>query len=335
MDLLFGTSLYDLKSEMPDGADVTLRDGLRLFSPAAALVNMPESLFARQPIETQVVLAGLRDASDMLRLLLNGGHSVKAGVIAVALRRVGRAELADDIFKTMKTAGYDVRERDPFDTAQTFGALPPTVAPIVGRMQAMWRSMRIVVADHFPAAPGLPRDKAAYLGFVDDIYASDAYHSLSIEGYSVTPTLIEREQQGSWDPDRHDDDRRNRDTLAARGYWQAFQVVKAAVAEILDGANPGARVRRSHADWYRELFQPCVVAGLLPAGALAGYRNDAVYLRTSRYVPPRWETVRDAMPALSIYFKPKPSLAFVRSSGTGCLATCIRIRTVTGGWRGL
>ena len=31
---------------------------------------------------------------------------------------------------------------------------------------------------------------------------------------------------------------------------------------------------------------------------LAGYRNDAVYLRTSRYVPPRWEAVRDAMPAL-------------------------------------
>ena len=41
-----------------------------------------------------------------------------------------------------------------------------------------------------------------------------------------------------------------------------------------------------------------LVAGLLPAGALAGYRNDAVYLRTSRYVPPRWEAVRDAMPAL-------------------------------------
>src|SRR5437763_1413636 len=109
----------------------------------------------------------------------------------------------------MKTAGYDVRERDPFDAAQTFGALAPTVAPIVGRMQAMWRAMRSVVADHFPDAPGLPRDKAAYLGFVDDIYASDAYHSLSIEGYSVTPTLIERVQQGSWDPDRHDDDRRN------------------------------------------------------------------------------------------------------------------------------
>jgi len=41
-----------------------------------------------------------------------------------------------------------------------------------------------------------------------------------------------------------------------------------------------------------------VGAGLIAPSALAGYRNDAVYLRTSRYVPPRWEAVRDAMSAL-------------------------------------
>lgn len=68
--------------------------------------------------------------------------------------------------------------------------------------------------------------------------------------------------------------------------------------EILAGANPGALVRTAHREWYRELFQPCVAAGLLKAGALVGYRNDAVYLRASRYVPPRWEAVREAMPAL-------------------------------------
>ena len=60
VDLLFGTSLYDLKqSEMPAAADLTVRDGLRLFSPPAALVRVPESFFARNPIETQVVLASL------------------------------------------------------------------------------------------------------------------------------------------------------------------------------------------------------------------------------------------------------------------------------------
>ncbi len=299
MELLFGTSLYDLKqADRTAAIDMALRDGLRLFSPAAALVKMPESFFGRKPIETQVVLAGLRDASDLLRFLLDGGNSVKAGVIAGAFRRVGRPELADEIVKAMKAGGYDVRERDPFAPAQTFGALPVSVSPIVGRMQAIWKSMRGVVAENFPQAPGLPHDRTSYLEFVDDIYKSDAYHSLSIEGYSVTPALIERVQQGDWNPDQHDGDRSNRDALAARGYWQAFQRVKAAVAEIIAGAPPGARARASHMDWYRELFQPSVATGLIPAGALAGYRNDAVYLRTSRYVPPRWEAVRDAMPAL-------------------------------------
>jgi len=299
MNLLFGTSLYDLKQpEMPHAADVSVKNGLRLFSPAAALVKVPEVFFTRKPIETQVVLAGIRDASDVLRLLLNGGHSAKAGQIAGAFRRIGRPQIADEIARAMKSAGYDVRETDPFAPEQTFGVLPIVTAPIVARMQAMWESMRGVVVETFPKAPGLPRSRTEYLRFVDDMYKRDAYHSLSIEGYSVTPGLIERVQRKDWDPDHHEEDRQSRDALAARGYWQAFQKVKETVGEVIVGGNAGALVRTAHREWYRELFQPCVAAGLIDAGALAGYRNNPVYLRTSRYVPPRWEAVRDAMPAL-------------------------------------
>jgi hypothetical protein len=299
MNLLFGTSIYDLKQpEMPPAVDVSVKDGLRLFSPAAALVKVPETFFTRKPIETQVVLAGIREASDVLRLLLNGGHSAKAGHIAGAFRRIGRPQVADEIVRAMKSAGYDVRETDPFASKQTFGVLPIVTAPIVGRIQAMWESMRGTVVGTFPKAPGLPRNRREYLRFVDDMYKSDAYHSLSIEGYSVTPALIERVQRGNWDPEHHTDDGQSRDALAARGYWQAFQKVKTTVGEVIAGGNAGALARAAHGEWYRELFQPCVAAGLIDAGALAGYRNNAVYLRTSRYVPPRWEAVRDAMPAL-------------------------------------
>ena len=299
MNLLFGTSLYDLKQPMmPPAADVSVKQGLRVFSPAAALVKTPEPFFTRNPIETRVVLAGIRDASDVLRLLLNGGHSAKAGQIAGAFRRIARPEVADEIVATMKAAGYGVRERDPFTEGHVFGVLDAATAPIVGRMQAMWESMRGGVIAAFPEAPGLPADRQAYLHFVDDIYQSDAYHSLSIEGYSITLALIKRVQRGDWDPERHEDDRQSRDMLAARGYWQAFGRVKQTVVQVIAGANAGALARTAHREWYRELFQPCVAAGLIEAGALAGYRNDAVYLRTSRYVPPRWEAVRDAMPAL-------------------------------------
>lgn len=305
--LLFGTSLYDLKqAQMPPAADLTVRDGLRLFSQAAALVRVSEAFFTGNPIETQVVLASLRDASELLRGLLDGGHSIVAGRLAGAFRRIGRAEAADEIVTTMKAAGYDVRETDPFAGRTTLAPAPAAVAPIVGRMQAMWESLRGRVLEVFPGPPGLPRDKAAYLRFVEDVYRSDAYHSLSIEGYSVSPELIERVSEGNWDPDNHDADRQSRDALAARGYWQAFQAVEANVGEIIGGTNPGRLVRTAHRDWYRELFQPCVGAGLIAPSALAGYRNDAVYLRTSRYVPPRWEAVRDAMPALFDFLEKEP-----------------------------
>jgi fido (protein-threonine AMPylation protein) len=297
--LLFGTSLYDLKeTRPPSSGDLVVREGLRLFALEAALVKVPEAFYVAKPIEAQVSLASVREPSSLLRRLLDGGNSVVAGRLIGAFRRVSRTDVAEEIRAAMTGAGYAVREADPFVPGHEFGKLAPAVAPIVGRIHSMWDSMRGAALRAFPPAPGLPADRQAYLHFVDEIYQSDAYHSLSIEGYRVTLTLIERVRSGDWSPESNEADRQSRDALAARGYWQTFQQVKHSVEEIIGGANPGALVRSAHRDWYRELFQPSVAAGLIPATTLAGYRNDFVFLRTSRYVPPRWEAVRDAMPAL-------------------------------------
>jgi fido (protein-threonine AMPylation protein) len=314
INLLFGTTLYDLKvAEMPATAALTVRDGLRLFSPAAALVRVPESFFQMYPVETQVVMASLADASDVLRFLLNGGHSAKAGYLAKAFRQTGRADLADEILRAMKGAGYDVRESSPFEARHIFARLGRPAAPIVGRIEILWDSMRGKVLAAFPKAPGLPADTGAYLQLVNEIYRTDAYHSLSIEGYSVSPALVERVREGGWDPQHDTGDRRNRDALAARGYWQAFQLVKKGVEKVIAGENATAFVRAVHNDWYREMFQPSVTAGLLEAGSLAGYRNIPVFLRGSRYIPPRWEAVRDAMPAFFDLMEkePEPSVRAV------------------------
>src|SRR5438445_7097306 len=106
------------------------------------MVRLAESYFARIPIEAQVVLGSLADASDLLRLLLNGGHSAKAGYLAGALRQTGRPALADEIIRSMKSAGYDVRESNPFEAGQIFGTPRRAAAPIVGRVEMLWESMR-------------------------------------------------------------------------------------------------------------------------------------------------------------------------------------------------
>ena len=299
IQLLFGTSLFDLKQpERPPERDILVRDRLRLFSPEAALVRVPEAFFERYPTEAQIVLSTISYPSDVLGKLLDGGHSVVAGRLVGAFRRIGRPKIANEILTTMRSAGYDVRETNPFEPQLAFGIRGHSRTPVVARIEALWQGTRSAVLTVFPPPPGLAQDKKSYLKIIDDLFQRDAYHSLSIEGYQVSAELIERVRSGDWNPDADDVDLRNRDALAARGYWQAFQLVKKAVGEIIGGENPGTLARKVHQDWYRELFQPSVAAGLLKPSALAGYRNDAVYIRGSRHVPPRWESVREAMPAL-------------------------------------
>lgn len=305
--LLFDTSLFDLRqSQMPPAHDVSLREGLRLYDPEAALVKVPEGFFASRPLAVQIVLARIRDTSGLLRRLLDGGHSAAAGRLAGAFRAIGRAGLADDVLRTMKSASYDVREVNPFQAKQSFGRLDVATAPIVTRLQALWKLCRDQVLKDFPDAPGPPKSRKSYLRFVDESYRADAYHSLSIEGYSVTPELIERVRAGNAD-------RQNRDALAARGYWQAFRAVKETVGGVIGGKNPGVLVRAAHRDWYRELFHPSVAAGLIAAPVLAGYRNHAVFIRGSRHVPPRAQVVVDAMQALFdlIEAEPEPAVRAV------------------------
>ena len=287
------------------------------------MIKVPEAFFNRYPIKSQVALAGISDASEVLRRLLNGGHSVVAGRLAGGFRRVGRPEVADEIVAAMKAANYTVRETDPFDAQQTFGMLRPATAPIVGRMQAIWQVMRGPVIIAFPKAPGLPKDRGDYLKFVDEIYKNDAYHSLSIEGYSVTPELIERVRAGGWDPENHDDDRKNRDALAARGYWQAFQAVKGSVSEIIAGANPGALARTA------------TVIGIANSSSLAlsraccgPARSQATATMLSICALPAMSLRAGkpcAMPCLrcSICWSRKRSLVCAPCSDTGCLAISI------------
>lgn len=296
IELPHGTSLLDVRASMPEEGNVVAVEGLRLYALPAALVACGPAFYRQYPTEARAALAMVRDASDLLVLLLDGGHSTIAGRLSGALRNIGRARMADDIVATMRAADYTVREEDPFDSTVVLQAREPS--PYVNRLRLMWEAMREQVIERFPSAPGLPEHPDAYMAHVEEIYVTDAYHSLSIEGYRVSPELIERVRSGNWDPDGDEADRLHRDALAARGYWQAYQSLLDSVVRVLGGENSGAVADEEHGNWYREMFAPSVTAGLLRPADLAGYRNDPVYIRRSMHVPPRREAVRDMMPAL-------------------------------------
>ncbi|MGA9574320.1 MAG: Fic family protein [Lysobacterales bacterium] len=296
--LPYETSLFDVRLELPNEGEIVEKDGLRLYSVPAALVASSERFFRQSSTDVRAAMAMVKDASDVLAVLLEGGHSTIAGRLAGAFRNAGRDRIADQIIRTMKNAGYTVLEVDPFESAPSIVLDNREASPYVNRIRLMWEEMRKPVIEMFPAAPGLPANAEAYLKHVDEIYATDAYHSLSIEGYRVSAELIERVRSGAWNPEHDENDRELRNALAARGYWQAYQVVQESLKKILAGENQGKVVSEDHSKWYGELFGPSVTAGIIGVVDLAGYRNGPVYIRGSIHVPPPREAVRDCMPAL-------------------------------------
>ncbi len=290
------TCVLDIKMPLPPSADIQHLDGLNIFRLPAALINCAPSFFRQNANDARAALAAISNASEILDRLLEGGQPVVAGRLAGAFRNIGRARLADDILKTMKAAGYDSREEDPFTTAAPILLQKLEKSPHVSRMRLMWQSMRQPILERFPKSLGIPTNVERYLDRVQESYAIDAYHSLSIEGYRVSRDLIERVRSGSWNPDIDSKDREYGDALAARGYWLAYQVVRDSLRRVLNGENGGTVADDDHGTWYRELFAPSITAGLLKTSDLAGYRNDQVFIRRSMHVPPNKEAMRDLMP---------------------------------------
>ncbi len=304
-----GTSLLELRIALPGVADRKEEQGLRLFSAESALIACSPNYFSNNATDVRAVLPMIPDASGLLRRLLEGGHTVIAGRLAGAFRNTGHDRIADDIVKAMTAAGYAVRENDPFTDKPSLVIRARETSPYVNRLRLLWQKMREPVIERFPKAPGPPRNIEAYLKRVNDAYVTDAYHSLSIEGYRVTPALIERVRSGTWNPEADEGDREQRNAMAARGYWQAFQSVQKSLGKILKGENPGTVADEDHGTWYRELFAPSVTVGLLKPADLAGYRNGQVYIRKSMHVPLNRDAVRDTMPAFFDLLREEPHSA--------------------------
>ena len=285
--------IYRAPTALPSSTDRE-NQGIRLVKLMDALVAASPSFFVQQPLAAQIVLGMVDDPSPLLQRLLENAHSVIAGRLAGAFRALGKAEIANTITHTMRSAGHTVLETTPFETPPARLLSGRTVSPHVQRLCLLWKNMREQVIACFPAPASLPADPAQILQDIEDRYLADAYHSLSIEGYELTTSLIEKVRQGNWDPDGSD--KSLRDALAAKGYFEAHKLVKDFITRT--AGHPGIQgVREAISAWYLALFSPSVQAGILKPAELAGWRDHQVYIRGALHVPPAKEAVRDCMPA--------------------------------------
>jgi len=298
LQLPYGTSLlvYADPTRLPEEREVVR--GLQVMPFAYAICKVSPTYFQASPQEAQIALRAMHNPAELLRTIVKHNFKSAAGRLIGAYRFIGNTVIADTLKSNLEEVGIAVIEKNPFVNETPIVKESQLTSPIAMRIHAMWGQFRNVVISHFPPVSGLPANSRAYLDHITEMYAQDAYNSLSIEGYQVTRELIEKVKRAEWLPEQNPTDQQQRDALAARGYYEAFLSVKESVEKILNREPPSQVITQDLPRWYQKLFAPSVQAGILSASDLFGYRRHQVYIRHSRHTPPAKEYLVDAMEAL-------------------------------------
>jgi Fic family protein len=296
LQMPFGTSLLDIKAKLPTEIFQENRYGVRLYPVEQALLMVSPDYYRREALEARTCLASLRDISRLTAAAIDGGHSTRAGRVVGALRSIGREEMANELLQMMRQVGYVVTEENPFEENVRIEML--VRSPYVSRIKLMWATMREVVLKVLAEVRSVQQDEDEVMRMMDATYVKDSYNSLSIEGYRITEGLLNRVKSGDWDPETNEEDKERKDALAARGYFQAYELLKQGVAECFAGKTPSQLYVKGHQSWHFQLFEPSIRAGILKATDLMGYRRHQVYIRHSMHTPLPPEAVLDAMDAL-------------------------------------
>lgn len=286
---------YQNSDTLPKPEQVETVRGVRAMSLPLALARVGGAFFERQPESSEIALRMLGEPSALIRILVSGESVSASERLAGAFEFLGENETSDRIQKAMEAAGKKIRPKNPFHKpGPVFGAGIRIRSPYAARVRAHWENMRGQILDRFKLEAKPMVDVAQLLERVEAAHVEDAYHSLSIEGYRVTADLITRIREGNWDPDT-ETNRPERNALAAKGYNEAFNLVRNGIRKIAGTTSPASVVNDSIQAWYGALFSASVSAGLVAATDLAGYRNGPVYIRGAQHVPPPRDAVADAM----------------------------------------
>ncbi len=290
-------ALYSDPKKFPE--TITKVNGIYVMPLPIALCRLSPSYFKNKPLNVEIALKLLQSVSEVSRFLLEQELVTDAGRIAGAFRAIGEPDKADQIIKDMQAAGHAVVETNPFEGHVPVLGQAKLVSPYAGRIEAMWKKMRSIVIETFPAPKRIKSsEEKKVVRVLKELYTQDAYHSLSIEGYEVTEELIHKIADGNWNPDGDPKDQEELNAMAVKGYHDAFQIVLRSVSKVILGKDPGSVFESDLQNWYRALFSPLVQINMLKASDLAGYRNGPVYIKGARHVPPNKDAVLDSMETL-------------------------------------
>jgi len=298
LKLPHNTSLLIYQEEKNFPQEVIKHNGINIVSFEYALCKMPPGFYCKQPQEAEIALRMLVTPEKILKLLLKNGMAQVAGRLIGALRHLHSDTLADAIFYAMSGAGFTIIETNPFQEKPLLMGSTILRSPYSARIESLWMKTRADIIELFPQPTRSDKKRKHIIATIDNVYLQDAYHSLSIEGYQVSENLIEKIASGKWQPQQNEEDLKQKNAMAAKGYYEAFKSVKNTINDMVK-VNTSSRVlREQFMHWYIALFSPSITAGIIPAEQLAGFRNQPVYIRNAMHVPPPHDVVYDCMDTL-------------------------------------
>jgi hypothetical protein len=123
----------------------------------------------------------------------------------------------------------------------------------------------------------------------------DAYHSTTMEGYRISPEVVEAIVRGEPRPDGPQDQKSLESAMAVQGYSSAFDLA-------LELAQQRAPITRDVIfDLHEELYRPSLDAGIVEAKDFRRWRNDPVALAGWMHVPPNYVKVPELMQGLEAF----------------------------------
>ncbi|MBC7533159.1 MAG: Fic family protein [Oligoflexus sp.] len=311
VNLPFNTSLFISRDKnFKKDRSIELM-GIRVYALEAAIANMGPPFFREGSPLLEASLHAIKDPYEVSRFLVEDSSQTTAGRITACLKLIGRQREAGIIEKAIAAAGLQLKSEGDVETNFASRDLPrPSI--IGARVASMWRGYSKEMAEAEELGEDLhvgskklfyDRPFSEIEAKINESYESDAYNSLSIEGYQVTEELIAKIKSGELDLTDPTTGQKDKNALAARGYFEAFQLVLETIRKIHQGADAGDTICTDLVDWRMALFTPAVRAGSLPASSIAGFRQDAVYIRDSRHVPMQKDKILDAMECMEYLLK--------------------------------
>jgi Fic family protein len=294
-------SLCVTNSRIRPAGLIKFRD-LNIYSLEEAIVNSTPTSYRNNSLNMQIALRNAKfDA--LTEALISSRNVASASRIIGAYEELNMRAESKKLEAIMSGAGFEsIKPVNPFDKPPVLLGHTVKEAASASRVRIMWQQMRKNVFEIFegcqPEFDFFDRPLDESLNMINEVYVRDAYNSLSIEGYKVTPELIERVSNGNWSPETVERDHEVKDTLAARGYYDAFNKVLDSITEAHSKEDLNLLIDVGITQWYISLFRPCITAGIVSDSDLAGFRKGPIYIRKSRHVPPASEQMMDCMAAL-------------------------------------